>query len=187
MWERLLHFIRKLMWRLFDWMLCLCSISLFSSYLMMKEVQFASLHWFKLTLVQSSSVPQPVRYVCLASVRIFMSIAVCQLIRLSHQCDLHLLRLVALLLLSAGVLFRWRRSSSHLQRRNKTSVYMEVWEERQSEWSEQRRTETAHFIFDRITLTSCCEKTFSLQCKHLKSNTWEKTLSTFIKLLEKYF
>lgn len=70
----------------------------------------------KLTSVQFSSVPQPVGCACLSSVFIFyVSITACQLVCLSHQCDLHLLRLVALLLLSAGVLFGWRRSSSYLQ------------------------------------------------------------------------
>lgn len=38
----------------------------------------------------------------------------------SHKCDLYLLWFVTLLLLSSGVLFGWRGSSSHLRKLKKT-------------------------------------------------------------------
>lgn len=82
-------------------------------------LQFSLLHitLFKPTSVQSTSVPQPVGYECLSSVFVFyVSLTACQPVCLSHQRDLHLLRLVTLLLLSSGVLFGWRGSRSHLQR-----------------------------------------------------------------------
>lgn len=82
-------------------------------------VQFSLLH---ITLFNFTSVPKSVGYICLSSVFISVCAPItgCQFVCLSHQRDLHLLRLVALLLLSAGVLLGWRRSGSHLQRRKKT-------------------------------------------------------------------
>lgn len=75
-------------------------------------VQFSLLH---ITLFNFTSVPKPVGYICLSSVFISVCAPItgCQFVCLSHQRDLHLLRLVALLLLSAGVLLGWRRSGSH--------------------------------------------------------------------------
>lgn len=79
------------------------------------SVRFTSHHFISARFSQEQfSFPTPVGYVCLSSVFCFFLFVVYQKQTcLSHQRDLHLLRLVALLLLSAGVLFGWRRSRSH--------------------------------------------------------------------------
>lgn len=118
--QLLLHFIRKLIQRLFNQILfSSCTFPQLEDERRRGEaggVGRASVHFtlFWLTSVQSSSVPQPVGYMCLSSVFFpCVSITACQLGCLSHQRDLHLFCFVALLLLSAGVLFGGRRSSSH--------------------------------------------------------------------------
>lgn len=126
MWgQLLLHFIRKLIWRLSKWIL---SLSFLWSPPQLEDerrcgeaggtgqgsAQITSRLFFWLTSVQRGSVSQPVGFICLSSVFIFCIFhTTCQLGCLSHQCDLHLLCFFTLLLLSAGVLFGWRRSCSH--------------------------------------------------------------------------